>query len=74
MKNKFMYVCGVAYQHEIDEIHVELYDSLEEAKEALPCWQQCGIVEMEINDNGYEIGHQWVEKQDFSIVGKPVHV
>lgn len=60
------YVCGITFQHELgftDEISV--YDSLEELKEKHPCYEDCGIVEIETEgvSEKYTL-HEWVVEQD----------
>lgn len=56
--SKISYVCGVDWQEEIGECNdVKLYSSIEALKKARQCWQECGIVEIEITVK------KWVEPQ-----------
>jgi hypothetical protein len=62
---KKLYACGVDWQHEIGEASdlegkMPLYSSVEVLKKSRKCWQECGIVELEISLKG------WVEPQDLS--------
>lgn len=47
MKKK-VYICGVDWDHEIGECIVEVYPSVKSLKKNRTCWNQCGIVELEI--------------------------
>lgn len=58
------YLCGVSYQHEIGQCDVDYFDSLEELKASLKCWTGCGVVELELDEQGKEISHKWVVEQD----------
>jgi hypothetical protein len=59
------YVCGVDYQHELEECLADVYDSVEALKSARKCWKQCGIVEFTLDEKGQEVGNGiWIEKQD----------
>ena len=51
---------GVDYQHELGQVHSNVYSSLEELKEISSCWKGCGVVKLKIK----VIEEQWVEKQD----------
>jgi hypothetical protein len=58
-----MYMCGVDWQHELCEApdlegRAPLYSSVEELKRLRTCWEECGIVEVEIQVT------KWVQKQD----------
>ncbi len=64
------YLCGVDYQHELEEGLADFYDSVEELKSAKKCWIQCGIVEIELDQSGKEIGHKWIVEQDMNWGGK----
>ncbi len=64
-KTKKIYVCGVDWQHEIGEASdVIMYPSVESLKKHRTCWEECGIVELEVKLT------KWVEPQDFSKGGK----
>lgn len=52
------YMCGVAWQHEVGETEVELYQSPEACRKARGCTNECGIVEVEVRLR------RWVRKQD----------
>jgi hypothetical protein len=61
------YLCGIDYQQELEEGCADLYDSIEALKKQKPrCWDQCGIVELELDETGNEVGHKWIVDQDFS--------
>jgi len=53
-----VYICGVAYQHEVGETDVTVYPSVEYLKKEGVCWDSCGIVECEVK------GIKWVHPQD----------
>ena len=56
---KKSYVCGVDWQQEIGECNdIKLYSSVKALKKARTCWEECGIVELEIKVK------KWVEPQD----------
>jgi hypothetical protein len=57
--SKKSYVCGVDWQHEIGECNdVKLFSSIKALKKARTCWEECGIVELEIKVK------KWVEPQN----------
>jgi hypothetical protein len=58
------YLCGVDYQHEMEEGLADFYDSIEKLKQEKRCWPQCGIVEIDLDRDGKEIGYKWIVKQD----------
>lgn len=43
------YLCGVDWQHEINDIATKLYSNVEDLKEAKSCWKSCGIVKLTVN-------------------------
>lgn len=48
-----LYCCGIDWQHEIGQSHdlegkLPFYTLLEELKAQSPCWEECGIVEVEV--------------------------
>ncbi len=60
---KTFYACGVDWQHELGEAadlegKAPLYTSVAELKSRRSCWQQCGIVELALEEVS------WVEPQD----------
>lgn len=57
------YLCGVDFQHEMDEGLADFYDSVEELKEKKKCWKQCGIVEIFLDESAEMISYKWIEKQ-----------
>jgi len=59
---KFFYICGVAWQHELGEIPVLVYDSIERLKKMNSCWKECGIVELKVEFV------EWIEPQDLTKV------
>ena len=58
-----VYLCGVDYQHEMDEGLANYFLDVEELMEAKPCWEECGIVELELDEKGHEIRHTWLVEQ-----------
>ena len=40
-----MYTCSTCLAHEPD---FSVYDSIDRLKEACSCWEECGIVEIEV--------------------------
>lgn len=57
---KVAYMCGVNYQHELDPDNpspVRLYSTVDALKDSEKCWEECGIVKVEI-----ELA-EWVEEQ-----------
>ena len=57
--SKISYICGVDWQHEVGECNdVQLYSSIKALKKARTCWEECGIVELEIKVK------KWVEPQN----------
>lgn len=58
-----MYCCGVDWQHEIGEApdlegKIPLYSSIEKLKAKRTCWEECGILEIELKPK------KWIVKQD----------
>src|SRR3954469_23951458 len=45
---KKVYFCGIDWTCEVGEIEAPAYCSVEELKERHPCWESCGIVEVEL--------------------------
>ena len=61
--NKFGYMCGLAFQHDIDPSKsrpTRIYGSVDALKDAEECWPECGIVMVELREVG------WVEEQGLS--------
>ena len=61
-KYRIAYMCGVDYQHELDEDHndfVKLYPNLEAFKANKTCWKECGIVKVQVKIE------EWLEPQNF---------
>ena len=58
VKVKKAYICGIAWQHEVGETNVKIYES----PKACPCWdyKECGVVEVEIKVK------KWVKDQNWS--------
>jgi len=56
-----MYMCGVDYQCELENDYVKIFVSPEELKKNKVCWEECGIVEVELDLTNVK----WIEKQDF---------
>lgn len=68
MDNKTIkvYTCGVDWQHELGHAAGgnRVYASVKDLKEHAKCWEQCGIVELEITLS------KWIAEQDFTKVGE----
>ncbi len=49
-KNKVvkLYMCGTDYEHEMGNIAVKMYASIEELKRDRPCIPECGIVSVNV--------------------------
>lgn len=61
------YLCGVTFQHELGETEVTLFDLVEDLKNNYGCWERCGIVEIEIEDEDSPelyTSHKWIVEQD----------
>lgn len=56
-QEKTLYLCGVDWQHELGETDCRLFKSVEELKKEMPCWEECGILEIKL------IG-KWIEPQN----------
>lgn len=55
-----VFVCGVDFQHELGYASdIVVYPSVESFKKNRTCWEQCGIVELEVTLK------RWVEPQNF---------
>lgn len=57
------YLCGVDFQHEMDEGCASLFDDLTELKACRACWPMCGIVEIKLDAQGRVVAHKWLEEQ-----------
>lgn len=60
MKIHIMYVDGVFWNHHIaseggDKHSIPMYNTIEDLKRESTCWQECGIVKVEI------VEKEWVE-------------
>ena len=60
------YLCGTDYRWELDCGCPRICDSLKELKEGGVCWEDCGIVEMQLDKDGIEIGHKWIKKPNMN--------
>ena len=56
------YCCGVDYQHEPPE-DINWFSTPELLKEKQPCWNECGIIEITLNEKAEEVGLQWIVPQ-----------
>ena len=63
------YLCGVTFEWELGETDdIGIYDTLEEV-ERIKCAEECGIVEIEIEDESKPekyTSHKWIKKQSFN--------
>jgi len=62
-RTRTLYACGVDFQHEICEApdlegKMPLYSSIKRLKEARSCWDECGIMKLELKFS------RWVHPQD----------
>lgn len=60
------YMCGVTFEYELGETDdIGLYESLEELKSKTKCWSECGIVEIELENETIApekyTSHKWIE-------------
>ena len=55
-----VYMCAVDWQYELGEVndYTKVYSSVEDLKRQRICWEQCGIVEVEVNMI------KWIEPQN----------
>jgi len=53
-------MCAVDWQYELGEVndYTKVYSSVEDLKRQRICWEQCGIVEVEVNMI------KWIEPQN----------
>ncbi len=60
LKTKKVYVCGVDWQHELGEVsdYTKVYSTVEDLKRQRSCWEECGIVELEVKMT------KWMEPQN----------
>jgi hypothetical protein len=64
------YLCGVDFQHELEEGRADLYDTVAKVKRNKPCWKECGIVEInfkEDDDPEFYTNFKWLVKQDLKL-------
>lgn len=47
-KTAKLYMCGTDYQHEMGEVTVKMYASIESLKADRPCVRECGIVAVKV--------------------------
>jgi len=59
---RIVYMDGVDYQHELGECSTKVYASIDELKADSVCWEQCGIVKLELTIKVLE----WSESQDLT--------
>lgn len=67
VKTVKVYMCAIDWQHELGEVsdYTKVYSSPQALKAQHSCWQECGIVEVEVKLT------KWIEPQDlFSRGGK----
>lgn len=46
-------MCGIDWQHEVSEGHPDgpqVYGNIKNLKQERTCWEQCGIIEVEIKE------------------------
>lgn len=59
-----IYMCGVDWEHELGSVKVTAYPSLKSCKANNPCYNECGIVELEVRNP------KWMIVQDFNFKSK----
>jgi len=62
MESKTVYICGTDWQHEIGNVKslsLPVYTTVEEMKKNCKCWDECGIIEVEMKFV------KWHEPQDY---------
>jgi hypothetical protein len=57
-KHIYVYTCGVNFQHEMTQGHVDVYPTIEDCKVHNECWVECGIVRLKVELD------EWVEPQE----------
>lgn len=66
---KKYYLCGITFRHELGHTNCDgyIHESIEELKNHHSCWEECGIVEIEVEDGklpeSYS-SHKWVVPED----------
>lgn len=60
------YLCGIDYQHEMEEGLANFYNTIEELKAAKSCWKQCGILKITLDLSGNELCSEWMSPQNLS--------
>jgi hypothetical protein len=48
LTKKTFYICGVAWEHHLGETPEMLYNTKKELKSKVPCWEECGIIKVEM--------------------------
>lgn len=56
------YLCGVNYKKY--QTGTKYYDSIDDLKNNMFCWDECGIVEIVLDESGNEVSHKWLVPQD----------
>ena len=64
MKHTKHYLCGTDYRYEMSLGMADFYNTIDDFYNNNQCWKECGIVEIELNEAGEEVGHHWVVKED----------
>jgi len=57
------YVCISDFKHE--ENSLDYFSSIEELKNKKACWQECGVMEVELNESGEKISSREIIKSRF---------
>jgi hypothetical protein len=57
MKTKRVFVCGIAWQHEVGETDVKMYPTAVDCAADQRCADDCGVVELEVTEV------RWVKEQ-----------
>jgi hypothetical protein len=66
------YMCGTTFKYELgwaDDVHLFIYDSVEDVKSRNKCWEGCGIVKIDVDSDDYDdmdcnMEHVWVVEQN----------
>jgi len=52
---KTAYMCGISWDCEVESTDVKIYASIEQLKEDHGCWEECGIVEVQLQPVKFHI-------------------
>lgn len=58
------YLCGTDYRHEMQMGSAIFYPTEAALKASSQCWEECGIVEIELDEAGEEVGMKWIVPEE----------